>query len=68
MPSGGWIEVGKDDCDYCGGTGVHPAHNDLIGRGYTRSELIDRGYECPDCRGSGQRSVGYMDLRDESGR
>jgi DnaJ-class molecular chaperone len=59
-----WIEVAKGDCRECGGYGVHrsaPSH-------WTKAEAFKSGYRCQACKGTGQRSVGYMDLRDASGR
>lgn len=62
-----WVEVAKGDCRECGGTGVERSAHDRI-----KYDGIDylkrRGYGCRACRGTGKRSVGYQDLRDESGR
>lgn len=63
-----WIEVGKSDCRECGGIGVEPGSANLIGHGWTKRELIKRGCGCRACKGTGQKSVGYQDLRDASGR
>lgn len=59
-----WIEVGQGDCRACGGYGI----NKSAPSWYTRSEAISRGYGCRACDHTGKRSIGFMDLRDASGR
>lgn len=62
-----WVEVGKADCEECGGTGVDPFVHDRIQ--YDGIEYLKKqGYRCSRCRGTGKRSIGYQDLRDASGR
>lgn len=62
----GWIEVGKSDCEECKGTGVHYAYlSDIEWHGLSEAR---RRWPCRRCDATGQRSVGYMDLRDASGR
>jgi RecJ-like exonuclease len=65
----GWIEVGRNDCRYCDGTGIRPPGHEYPGRfGETRASLRRRYGDCPYCHGKGSRSVGFSDLRDASGR
>ncbi len=53
-----WNEVGRSDCEYCGGTGiVRRAHDRIKYIGI--SELKARGYSCRECNGKGTKSVGF---------
>lgn len=62
----GWIEVAKGDCENCHGTGVDPYYKDRIE--WDGLSSARRDYPCDYCNGEGTKSIGYMDLRDASGR
>jgi DnaJ-class molecular chaperone len=59
-----WVEVAKGDCRDCDGYGVIRG----TPSGISKREALRRGYRCRRCKGTGTRSVGYMDSRDASGR
>lgn len=60
-----WITVGKDDCSECNGTGV--SSPELL-QYRSRRELIDEGYRCEWCKGTGEEEIGYQNFADPSGR
>lgn len=62
-----WIHVGESECEECGGVGVE-RHSQYLIRYDGVESLKRQGYGCRSCDGTGKRSVGYVDLRDASGR
>lgn len=61
-----WISVGKRECYDCNGTGVRRGWDDQID--WLGLERARREFPCDRCRATGEEDVGYMDLRDASGR